>query len=214
MSERPPFFVFVHLPKTGGTSVRRAATAYFGKKRMLYDYGPEGRSSPPVQTWMKDKQDPAGFARAIEGAPYRFLSGHFHHDRYADVLPDAVFVTWMRQPCQRVWSAYRHYQRHGRFDGSFEAFYSRPAYQNEQSRALTRGLDGFDVVGVLEHHHRALETLNRRYNLGLEVRQANRAAGKTGSVSPDLPTPEDWARVADLNREDMDLYRQALKRYK
>lgn len=191
--------------------MRRAATAYFGKKRMLYDYGPQGRSSPPVQTWMKEKDDPEGFARALEGSDYRFLSGHFRHDRYADVLPDAVFVTWLRQPCQRVWSAYRHYQRHGRFDGSFEDFYSRPAFQNEQARALTSGLEGFDFVGVLEHHNRAVEQFNRRYGLGLEVRQVNRAPGREG---PPLPSTEDWTRVAELNQEDMAIYRQALKRYK
>ncbi len=39
---------FVHIPKTAGTSFRLGAESYFGRERIVYDYGKGSPASTPV----------------------------------------------------------------------------------------------------------------------------------------------------------------------
>jgi len=73
--------VLVHIPKTGGTSLRVAAEHYFGPNRMLYDYGTGAKlTSDLVRKWVYEKNDLDGFARESVESGFCFLSGHFHLD--------------------------------------------------------------------------------------------------------------------------------------
>jgi hypothetical protein len=65
--------VFMHIPKTAGTSLRFALAAQAGKRAVLLDYGPAPETSPVLR-------DPAVAAdlRAHVAAPQGLLlAGHF-----------------------------------------------------------------------------------------------------------------------------------------
>ena len=65
-----PFYIFVDLPKTGGTSLRLAAAKQLGWSRILYDYGRrEELTSPLVVEWIYERKDPQGFAAAHHLSP-------------------------------------------------------------------------------------------------------------------------------------------------
>ena len=50
--------ILVHIPKTGGTSLRVAAEQCFGRKHMLYDYGERARlTSELVLQWVYKSND-------------------------------------------------------------------------------------------------------------------------------------------------------------
>ena len=57
--------VFVHIPKTGGTSIRMAAAEYFGEDAMLYDYGPAPKTSPIVRELKYELKQPQALVEWI-----------------------------------------------------------------------------------------------------------------------------------------------------
>lgn len=184
---------------------------HFGDERMLYDYGPKAKlTSDLVRDWMYDRKDPLGLAKAARDGGYRFLSGHFPLSRYLEPFAGAIFLTWLRDPAQRVWSAYRHYRRHHGFEGSLQDFYRTANHRNQQSRMTAPGLDRFDFVGVLERNRASLEALAEVTGLRLRERRANLAPEDD---RPAPPTEAQWAEIAALNADDVALYHRALERF-
>lgn len=196
-----PLIVFIHIPKTAGSSFRLAAEREYGPEALLFDYGAEAaQTSSLVKHWMYDQGDPGGLQRAIEGGAFRFLCGHFHREKYAE-LPDARFVTWMRDPVERLWSSYRHWRRHQGFEGDFATFLEQPRRQNQQARILGDTLDGLSFVGLTERFSSDLELFNQAFNSGFWVLRANEAP-----KSAERPRAEDVVLARTLNSRDQALY--------
>ncbi len=114
--------IFVHVPKTAGTSLRAELAAILPPDINIHvDYTDTSRS-------FHDRIDDA-VARFLQQAGprgIRFASGHIvgrHVTRIAQQLPQARFITMLRDPVARLVSDYRH-QRSPRHPGH-EAFIAR-----------------------------------------------------------------------------------------
>ncbi|WP_270938234.1 sulfotransferase [Falsiroseomonas oryzae] len=101
--------VFVHVPKTAGTSLRgEIAQVLQPDVNIAVDYTDTTRS-------FHERMDEAvdSFLHGAMGSPVRFASGHIlarHVLRIRAAFPKARFVTFLRDPVHRVVSDYR-YQR-------------------------------------------------------------------------------------------------------
>lgn len=97
--------VFVHVPKTAGTSLRaELAQLLQPDMNIAVDYADTTRS-------FHDRMDEAVAAFLAQAPGIRFASGHIlarHAVRIREALPDARLVTFLRDPVQRVVSDYRH----------------------------------------------------------------------------------------------------------
>lgn len=203
----PSLIVFVHIPKTAGSSFRLAAERHFGPEALLFDYGGEAaQTSPLVKHWIYERRDAEGFREAVASGPFRFLSGHFNRDKYAS-LSDARLVTWMREPVDRLWSSYRHWRRHQGFTGSFSDFLEQPRRQNQQARILGDRLDGLSFVGLTERYASDLEDFNAAFGTAFWMLRANEAP----AGDEDRPSAEEVALARTLNDRDRALYEAANK---
>jgi len=93
-----PEIVSLHIPKSGGSSFRD----FLGN---LYGNG--------MRTMYTPEETAPRLIHEVELDPrIRCLHGHFQADAYDHLLPDAVKVTWLRDPIERVVSGYYQFLRH------------------------------------------------------------------------------------------------------
>jgi hypothetical protein len=107
--EGRPLWMFVHVPKTGGSSMNGELMPVYGpSKHIFIDYYEEGRTYHELIDEAVDK-----FLAAAEEKRFRFCTGHLlapQVTRIMNSLPDVRPFTMLREPISRVLSDYR-YQR-------------------------------------------------------------------------------------------------------
>src|SRR5574343_924933 len=75
--------LFIHIPKTAGTSLRIEAARLFGRDRVALDYGPKSSetSADVMQLGIKCN-DPWALHDCLQSKDVRALCGHFQAARY------------------------------------------------------------------------------------------------------------------------------------
>ena len=97
MPEYP--LIFIHLPKTAGTSLRKTIQINYRSGELFFMYG----KNPDFHSMKELKQlDQSRFAQ------YKIIMGHFPFSKKLFPFEDRRFVTILRDPVRRVISYYRH----------------------------------------------------------------------------------------------------------
>lgn len=205
----PPIF-FVHIPKTAGTSFRKAAESFLGSQNVLYDYSPSSEeTSELVDRWVYKEKDLLGFYRALCKANVSFLSGHVNANKFVYLFSVRQTVTFVRDPVQRLVSEYQHFVRHHGYEGDFPSFYRKPQFANRQSKILQGvPLEAIGLLGLNEEYEDSLTILNHRYNLNVQSVDMN-IGRKDKTTSYELPK-EQLNELVALNEQDIRLYRKAV----
>lgn len=138
-----PLWVFVHVPKTAGSSLRgELAGALRPEANIFVDY------NDPSKTYMESLDDAVrAFIQRHRETPHRFASGHIfpqHVDMIERAAGEIRRITMLRQPAKRVISDYR-YQcspMHPGFEAFRERFPTIHDYlrQDEEANKATRYL--------------------------------------------------------------------------
>jgi hypothetical protein len=206
---------FIHIRKTGGTSVMHAAREHFGSERTLLVYGARSQwTSPAALKIMAATRDPrqrlALFANHIEQNDIAFFSSHISAAGLRGFHSARAF-TILRNPVERVLSHYFFMRKKGRTDEPLEAFIERPEYWNEQTRALSGiNLDALAVVGILERFGAFIDALNGRFALRLTA-EHRKDGGLLKDIRAKLVGASVRRRIEALNAEDVALYEQAAR---
>lgn len=201
-------YVFVHIPKTAGTSFRIAIERKIKLDKVLYDYGKSSRTTSPliVETIYSDK--------ALELLKHlneiKFIMGHFNVTKYYTILQKPKIITFIRDPLQRVISEYKHKQRLDGYSEPFETFYTQENQQNKQYKFLGGvKLEDIFFIGLTEEYDKSILLFNKKTNLKIHVLGLNKSE-KSLQAKYDIP---DKTRkvLEELNSKDMDLYIKAKK---
>ena len=91
--------IFIHLPKTAGTSLRRTIQKNYRSRELFFVYNRNPKFHPMDELWGFDPED---FEK------YKIIMGHFPFSRKLFPFEDRRFITLVRDPVQRAVSYYRH----------------------------------------------------------------------------------------------------------
>lgn len=222
---RRPMLVSLHLPKTAGTSFAETLRAASGAGYRA-DYGDLPMQHGPLRRRWDAIRGGRTLRHLLPEGP-GCVHGHFLAMKYRIALAGrlAMFITWLREPTQRLASHYAFWRRDYdgsdpaqplrnrmlREDWSFERFALGPEMRNVYRQYLW-GVDParFDFIGITEYYQADLRRLVSM--LGCEPVEAAAlvnpdSGGEAYDVEPALQ-----ARIERFHAADYALYRQALAR--
>jgi hypothetical protein len=203
-SSREPFWLFMHIPKAAGTTLRSIVDAQYGADAVLTYYNQNSRQL----------LDNLRYVLMDERRGYRALIGHFSFGVHEGLPRPARYITFLREPVARAISSYAEViktdpGRYMRGDGTTmslaEAVDRYPqAFANQQLKMvggfehdcpMTRDhlataeanlASHFDFVGTMERFDEAVLLLSRFLGWSpCEYGQLNRSA-KPPHVDPQL----------------------------
>ncbi|WP_237057866.1 sulfotransferase family 2 domain-containing protein [Microbulbifer sediminum] len=201
--------VFVHVPKTAGTSFRYGADSYWGGDNVCRDYGPNSpETSQIVRDWVLERSDIWRFRRAFNEKQYQFLTGHFNAQRYLPIFGVDRMVTFLREPVQRIVSEFQHFQRHYDYQHGFEHFYRSAPFINRQLGMFDNtAWAALGMIGLTEAYEESVALINSKYALEIPVLAENRGRD---SLAEQYPVSESQREeILRLNAREVSFYESA-----
>ena len=217
--------VFVHIPKTGGTTLHKILVHQYHPKRVETAHDTDGPLQESLLARMRDQRDGV-----------RLVLGHVSA-RFHDQVPDVRYLTCLREPAARVRSHYQHARsdpNHYLHEPSCQMSlreYASSGLSGELSNGMVRMLSGMDdfhrgtpgetelqrAIEVLEHRTVAF-CLTERFEESLLL-MANRlqwkcpwfVRRKVGGYSRCQLTPDERSAIQEMNQLDCRLYDHARK---
>jgi hypothetical protein len=205
--------LFVHIPKTAGTSFRVAAEKYFGQDNTFYDYSSNAlETSAEILEKVYNKNDLYALYTFLNQHPQSFLSGHFNINKYAPLYDALNIVTFVREPVSQVLSHYNHFKNNYGYDKGLLEFAEEKRFRNVQSRNL-RTLDVrlYGFIGLTEEYNTSIDLFNTLFNTSLPHMHMNEKSLDSLSVK-DIGK-EDMEKIKKLNMQDIELYNTVKKQF-
>jgi len=205
-SKRTPV-LFVHIPKTAGTSFRKSLQH---EKNIIFDYGSGNPvTSKPIEKHIYEDKDFFSLKCYLQKKKFDF-SGHFFLSKYSSFVFCHQLVSFVRNPLEQTVSHFNHMVKVNGYSESFEYFIESKQYINLQSKYLNGApisLLGF--VGVTECYDTSIDIFNNFFERRIPVKHDNK--NTTPIVKKDTLLNEISERVLNLNHLDLMLFNQAEK---
>ena len=175
--------IFIHIPKTAGTSFRLAANEIIGLEAIINDYGADSKETSQIlrDTVYNTRRGKKFLVNEIVQNRIQFFTGHFHAAKYLNIFDNHVrWCTFLRDPIQRVISEYFHLVRHNNYNQSLEYFCNEPQNCNRQSQLISGlRLEQFYFVGITELYQDSLRVFNKLTNFNFPYLRANKNSNKS-----------------------------------
>lgn len=205
--------IFIHIPKTAGTSFRVAANQIIGLEAIINDYDVNSQETSQIvkDTVYNPKKGKKFLVDEIVQNRIQFFSGHFHAAKYLDIFDNHVrWCTFLRDPIQRVISEYFHVVKYSNYDKSLEYFGNEPQNCNRQSQLISGiQLKEFYFVGITELYQDSLNVFNKATNLNFPYIQANKNPQKFKNQNQ--VDSRVLKIIEDNNIQDIAIYNKANK---
>lgn len=217
--------ISLHLPKTAGSSFAKSLEGHFENK-LLKDY-----KDLPLNTVEYKRNKDALEASIYNAESAKFtgvecIHGHFLPLKYLllNVQQELTFITWMRNPVERVLSHYYFWKRtynpssspklHRRVieeEWTIEKFCLSKELRNLYKQFLWGfPLENFDFIGIVEFYNQDFKYFCRKYlNVELEEQKENIGDSNTKKYQID---DEFYEKIKNFHKDDMVLYERALEK--
>ena len=199
-------FLFIHIPKTAGTSFRAAI-----EKNCLCicDYGANSNDTSSLVTrYIYPKDDYFDFKSNIGKLSHSWICGHIPIYKYLDCVKIQNTFSFVREPVAQIVSHYNHSVKHNGFKGSFDDFLEMKVSHNIQSRTLAYlPIPLIGLVGVTERYQESLEIISHQLNMDIQCLERNK--NEQPLLDVESVTSEQIARIKSKNQEDLHLYESA-----
>ena len=203
--------LFVHIPKTAGSSFRMGIDGLLGEDASMRDYGlKSSETSVEIRRsiYADADADPWKLRGFLAAGKKRILVGHFPVMRYAGFFAAHRIFTIVREPVQRVVSEYGHFVRNYGFKGSLLEFARWAPMINKQADMLAGvPLEAIGLVGVTERYQDSLRVFEQFFGFRPQVLEENK--GRADLCEPYVLSPEEENELRQLNRRDLTLYQRA-----
>ncbi len=206
--------LFIHIPKTAGTSFRVAAEKYFGEDNTFYDYSAKSpETSAEILENVYKKNDLYSLYRSLEQHSQSFLSGHFSANKYAPLYDVLNIVTFVREPVKQVLSHYNHFKNNYGYDKGLQEFAKEERFRNIQSRNLqTMDVRLYGFIGLTEEYNTSIDLFNRLFDTAFPHMHINEKS--TNSLSIKDIKEKDIKMIKELNKQDVELYDTVKRQFK
>ncbi len=195
--------VFVHIPKTAGSSLRQGVRQAKPKHTILFDYRPDGRAT--TKEYVDKFDNPDGRNELAEEFAEKplFLCGHFRAEKYVPHFPLSTFAAFFRDPVERVLSNYNQRLRRG-FEYTLEEYLNLTDHHNVQSKFVI-GVNWreFGFIGLTDEYDESLKRFREFSGIKVKALKRNVRARPFAPPSPDMV-----AQIKAVNMDDIELYRQ------
>lgn len=203
-------YLFLHTPKTAGTSFRLGLVKALGSRRCHFDYGLRSRhTSALVRKYTYESPDRYRLDLELNRANAALLGGHFDYGKYGPLFEAKRVFAFCRDPQEQLMSHYAHFVRHNDYREGLPQFLASSAGRGIQARMFSGfPLELFGFIGVADRYEQSLQVLRETYGLCLKPLFKNK--------NPDNPHERKYA-VPDDARDacrravalDMGVYRRA-----
>jgi hypothetical protein len=203
--------IFLHIPKTAGTSFRSILENSFG-----------GFHCHTSHTRKKvfDQAD-LNFARKFFPR-LRSLAGHTLVDPLQLVVPNPFYITLMREPIARVISQYQDSVLRGHNQKSFEqCLREKGELENLHVKLMAgepnldkakRFLDRCNLVGLTEKFDLSLEVLRRTCPYSLNLHYKRKIVARENAIKKSIEQdPRLFEMAREYNQLDVELYSFAIQ---
>jgi hypothetical protein len=219
----PPTVLFLHVPKTAGTSFRSALASAIAPGKRVWIYPPEDMVGALTPSMLGELSD-------SDKRRLRLVMGHFHFGLHRSLPQRSHYVTMVREPVARVASLYKHYcQTHPEIvaEMGFEewVFSGRVLQTDNEMTRLISGRENVhfgectaDLLAEAFDHIRnhfaavlSMEDITRSAEMFSRLLHVRLPKIPRENVSPEqavLPELSEVGlrRIAELNRYDAALY--------
>ena len=221
--------IFVHIPKTAGTTFKNLLIPELKLKREeVIVVESRGWNNHSDLMFSNERPGLNGTIPLKPNPDAKLIAGHFKADKFKPIYSDATYITWIRDPIERLISSYYYYlltdpsrygnlaKEHRKYDPvSLEYFVTRNYNSNAMLSQLNIPLDDFKFIGISEHFDKEVA----RYDSILGTNMASNKNYNNHNVNPAKANYQEKYEISDklkkklieLNREDYELYNKCLR---
>lgn len=205
--------LFVHIPKTAGTSFRMAAYEYFGEEQTFFDYSSaSSETSELIRERIYQKEDFYAFGQSLFERKSSFLSGHFNVLKYAPLYHSTQIVSFLRDPVEQVISHFNHFKNHHGYEKELLDFVKEQRFCNVQFKTLRHiPLSLFGFIGFTDAYNRSIDIFNEMYGTSLKHKHMN--IKSKGSLNKEDIDPSTIEEIVKRNQLDIIFYKEAKKQF-